>query len=286
MRFLKTIKRPLSYIHGQLIKLYDTFTIKEVEVSVGDIILQRGEIDHCQFLLSSRMLDVKDFCEHNDKSFKYQNAISRATFGDSHKEELGNTRFASLIESYREKGYDSKSTILVDKECRLIDGNHRMGTNLYFGINNINVRMTKRGSSFGRNIDQYLKMNVATEVIEKIMAGYKDIQEWLVATGNTFCCILKNENNATDIVSDMGFMTDILRVKPLPIGGGVIAQFSVRNPNYVIEDNELVSQRVIVIENIIRRRYHIYTNDNQIIISHNCKRGHELYMEYVESIHS
>lgn len=219
MGILKTIKRPLSYIHGKLIRLYDTFTTKEVEASVGDIILQRGEIDHCQFLLSSRMLDVKDFCEHNDKNFKYQNAISQATFGNSHKEALGNARFASLIESYKEKGYDSKSTILVDKEWRLNDGNHRMGTNLYFGINNINVRMTKRCSNFGRDVDQYFKINVATSIIDKVMAGYKDILEWLVATGNTFCCILKNESNATDIVSDMGFMADILCVRPLPMGG-------------------------------------------------------------------
>lgn len=126
------IKRPFSIVHGLWLKTYDNITAKEIEVSVGDIILQRSNIDHCQFLLSSRMLDVRNYCENNIKNFIYRNTVARAAWGSHHKEEIGNKHFTSLIESYKLKGYDPVSTILVDRDCRLIDGNHRMGTNLYY----------------------------------------------------------------------------------------------------------------------------------------------------------
>ena len=42
--------------------------------------------------------------------------------------------FISLINSFRAKGFDSKYPILVNKDCLIIDGAHRMACSLYFDI--------------------------------------------------------------------------------------------------------------------------------------------------------
>lgn len=84
----------LRKCHFLLLKVYDCLTSKQCEVSVGDIILQRAQLDHCQFLLITRYLDVAAFVSGRDKSFIYQNTVSRAVWGISHKEERGNKHFA------------------------------------------------------------------------------------------------------------------------------------------------------------------------------------------------
>ncbi len=220
MDIKRLLKRPLSKLHGTYLKLYDKITQKTITISVGDIILSRDSIDHCQFLLSSRMLDAKRYVENDDATFNNRNTIARACWGVHHKEEIGNMHFKTLIESYKEKGYDPSSTILVDRDCRLIDGNHRMGTNLYFKIEDINVRMVKRLSNYAHNIDWYFRKKLSSNFINDVLKGYNDIQQWLIESGNTFCCLIRDKKFKDYILSDLRVLTNVLHVSEMPTSMG------------------------------------------------------------------
>lgn len=174
------IRRLLGKIFGVLIRFYDKMTATGCEVSVGDIILKRAELDHCQFLLTTRKLDVAAYVSGRDKTFPHQNTVSRAVFGAAHKEEWGNMHFTNLIGSYQTEGYDSTSLLTVEKECRLIDGNHRMGVNLFMGIERLNVRFLKRSSGFPRNLDRYFKLGINSNFLVEVYVEFCNIQKWLL----------------------------------------------------------------------------------------------------------
>lgn len=101
---------------------------------------QRCAVEHNQFLATSRLLDVEKF-HLGDHSFTYQNVISSAAYENNHISEIGNKHFTDFINSYEECGYDGKSSLTVDNNLRLIDGNHRIGLHLYMGIDEIQVRI-------------------------------------------------------------------------------------------------------------------------------------------------
>lgn len=280
----KSIRKFIGKIYAWIIRTYDHLTATRCEVSVGDIILQRAEMDFCQFLLTSRKMDVQDYCNGTDKTFPYMCTISGCKYGPNYKPENGRLLFAKLIESYQEKGYDPTSFLTVDKECRLIDGNHRMGVNLFMGIEKLNVRYLKRSSGFSRNLDGYFKIGLKTAFIEKVKGEFYHIQKWLVETGNTFCCLLKGEyqNDSVSLISDLGCMShinnDIIRCKSDNNKmGGVLIQFSLDFPSYIVKKGKLVSLRALEIEKMLEQRKKQFGLDVEIKVSKNCLEGKELW---------
>ena len=114
-------------IKKMLVDLYDSRTAQSCSASIGDIMNLRRNVEHNQFLATTRYLDIKDYVEYNKQTFVWQNTVSRAAYGNKHREEDGNMAFSKLITSYQSKGYDPNSLFIVDKDMRLLDGNHRMG---------------------------------------------------------------------------------------------------------------------------------------------------------------
>ena len=276
------IRKLLGIIHGSLLRFYDKLTAQECEVSVGDIILRRAEFDHCQFLLTTRKLDVSSYLSGRDRSFPYQNTISRAVYGAAHKEEQGNRMFATLIESYMANGYVKSSLLTVDKECRLIDGNHRMGLNLHMGIERINVRYLRRFSPFPRNLDTYLMMGISSFFMEEVYTEFCNIQKWLIKTGNTFCCTLKGEFEKGEIslLNDLRQSSNVLNVQNvggLEYRGGVLVQFAIDYPSYYVKGGRLYSRRAEDIERLLHQRKKLYGLDVDIKLSKNCIEGKEMW---------
>ena len=111
----------------------------------------------------------------------------------------GNNAFSKLIKSYHERGYDSASYFVVDPDLSLLDGNHRMGMNLYMGIDKINVHVLRRKSRNPRAVDWYLKVGLDTEFIKIVTDKYKKLQQKMMDTGNVFCAIVPTESLAYDI---------------------------------------------------------------------------------------
>jgi len=189
----------LRKIKSALINLYDRLTAKTATISIGDIVNQRTDIENNQFLLTTRLLDIEDYCERGIETFNWQNTISRKAYGERHREQDGNNAFSKLINSYQERGYDSSSYFVVDPDLRLLDGNHRMGMNLYMGIDKINVHVLKRKSRNPRAVDWYLKVGLDTEFIKSVINKYKNLQQRMMDTGNVFCAIVPTESLAQDI---------------------------------------------------------------------------------------
>ena len=279
----KLIRKVLGSIYNAIVDTYDGFTAKECEVSVGDIILERAEFEHCQFLLTTRILDVTAYMERGDITFPYQNTVSRSVYGFAHKEEQGNQQFIELIESYKEKGYDSNSLLTVDRECRLIDGNHRMGLNLYMGIEKLNVRVLKRTSHFSRNLDRYLRLGIKSSFMTEVINEFQTLQKWLIEPGNTFCCLLQGEyeNENVSLLVDLHNMVNVMNIINANYNGGSslgakLIQFSLDFPDYCIKERHLVSNRAVQIEMILQERIEHFRLHAKVIVSKNCLEGKEM----------
>ena len=94
---------PIKKIKRVIFNKYDDLTELITTASAGDLLLPRSrDIEHNQFLVASRLLDVKAFYNDGNESFYYQNAISRATYGEKHDSKLGDERFKSLLNSYQD----------------------------------------------------------------------------------------------------------------------------------------------------------------------------------------
>ena len=192
-------------IKKMLVDLYDSRTAQSCSASIGDIMNLRRNVEHNQFLATTRYLDIKDYVEYNKQTFVWQNTVSRAAYGNKHREEDGNMAF-----------------FIVDKDMRLLDGNHRMGMNLYTDQHKINVRVLKRKSKNPGNLDWYLQKKISADFLKKVYNAYLQIQEWLIETGDTFCCIVPENEK----LSELDLMVNIKSVhryrlqSPLFVGGG------------------------------------------------------------------
>lgn len=72
----------LRFLYNWLVHTYDKVTSHEVELSVGDVMLQRGALPEAnQFLATSKVLDIKAYVERSDETFRYQNTFSRIAYG-------------------------------------------------------------------------------------------------------------------------------------------------------------------------------------------------------------
>ncbi len=281
---IRNARRFAEKIYGSILEMRDNYSAKQCEASVGDIILQRAELEHCQFLLTARKMDIEAYCSGEDKTFPYQNTVSRAIYGIDHEEELGNRQFAELIQSYKDNGYNPSSYLTVDNDCRLIDGNHRMGMNLYMGIERFNIRILKRESVNKKNLDRYFELGLSTSFIKRVFDESQRIQEWLINTGNTFCCLIQGEvaKDNISLVSDIEMMTTVLKkeVKAKSKVESVLIQFSLIEPKYEIRDNKLESQRVFEIERLLKKRAAKYSLNTLIRVSKSCLEGKEIWKEF------
>ena len=246
-----------------------------------------GNVEHNQFLATTRYLDIKDYIENNKHSFYWQNTISRAAYGDKHREQEGNDAFTGLIESYLEKGYDENSFLVVDENLKLLDGNHRMGMNIYTKNHKINVRVLKRKSKNPNNLDWYVRNKIPADFMHKVYETYRQIQENLIESGDTFCCILPGNKE----IPEFDMMVNIKKIyeykTPDEIcideckginfeNSGKYIQFTLENPKYEIENSVLISNRIKEIKHILEER-HGKEFVSQIYFSRSCAEGMEIF---------
>lgn len=264
-------------LYRLLLESYYNIACTRFECSVGDILLQRDIIQTNQFLLTSRLLDVEAYLSGADKSFPFQNAISYKTYGNNHNEELGNSRFKALIESYVREGYHFDSFVTCDRNMNLLDGNHRMGLHIYEGLDTISVRRIKRKIPFQYGIDNYYQLGLPSSFIEQILDRYSQIQQWLIEEGMTFCAYIYGEG-IDMLLKDLNRLCKVLKVLVCNDNQGLLVQFSMPDPQYTIKEGGLVSERVLEIERIINGRI---KGAVTFQISKNCFEGQRIYREYL-----
>lgn len=276
---LKIIGKALGFyqLYGKVLDWWNNKTCQRFECSVGDILLLRDVPNSHQLLLTSRLLDVEEYISKGNETFPYQNAISYKTYGKKHREADGNSSFKALIESYMRDGYHSDSYITCDREMTLLDGNHRMGLQIYEQMEKVSVRMLRRRVAFEYSADWYYRVGLPTDFMERIFKQFSNIQKWLIDNGMTFCAYI-NTHNSEDLTNDFGRLCRVLNVISINMGG-VLIQFSMPNPDYTAIKGKLVSKRALMLEDILRKRAHY---DGIVKISKNCLEGKELFNEYIK----
>lgn len=267
----------LTNIKRIIINIYDNLFASECAASIGDIMLCRGIIENNQFLATTRLLDIEDWF-NNKKDFKWQNTISYAAYGDQHQKESGNRAFESLISSYEKNGYDITSPFVVDKACLLLDGNHRMGMNLYHGFHEVSLKVLKRKGKNGYGLDWYVKKKIPKCFLDSVLERYQKIQNQLVEDGDTFCCIASNKA----IVEALSYLCNIKAIHKYcekNNRGGTerwFVQFTVEDPQYCVNRGTLLSYRSLEIEKILVNRF----EREDIFVSKNCLEGYRMYRKH------
>lgn len=202
-------------LYSKYTRWRDNATCERFECCLGDILLQRDAPNNHQLLLTSRLLDVEEYLESGNDTFPYQNAISYKTYGTNHQEEAGNKAFKALIESYKKNGYRSDSYITLDKDMVLLDGNHRMGLQIYEKLEKVSARMLRRKVNFEYGGDWYYRVGLPTTFMERIYTRYAEIQKWLIEKGMTFCALSDAKGEEREaLISDARHLTTVLAVHP------------------------------------------------------------------------
>lgn len=269
------MKKLLLNIWSALLKIYDRFTSREIEVSIGDIILSQPHPDFILFLAASRHLDAMHYCSGEDRSFKYMHGISSKWHGKKYSPEKGEKKFKDLIESFRKKGYDPSSLLVMDKDLNLDNGTHRLALCLLSGVYNVKVLVIRRKAIVYRTVDWYYNAGLESGLLEEISNEYERIYNMLIDDGHAFRCRIEGnvKTIAEDIKKDLYVLCGYTHISILQESENSIEySFSILNPCYTIDNKEkqLLSKRSVEIEGIMKNRYE--NRGVAISLSKNCIR--------------
>lgn len=269
--------------------IYDYFTSKIVRCSIGDLMLLRDEMYENQFLVASRVCDIKYYMHDNVDDFPFQTEISSVKYGlDNYNATFYNDRFKKLIESYKENGCKDDFPLIADNFFRLADGNHRLACNYFFQIEEIGVKFTQRIVPYKLGIDSFLNSNLSESFLKTVVAEYKQIQKELISRGDCFCCLTSDElfvdllsysakilkKVVVDLKEEMT-LPDKTNVRP---GIFFLALFSLSSPNYCQKNGSLFSKRIVDLRRILNIRMNSdKEGDKVLFLSNNCLEGYKLY---------
>jgi hypothetical protein len=256
-----------------ILKLYDRFTSKNVTVSIMDLMVEKGELDHHQFLVAARLLDIEEYfsngrCDDNS-IFRWQNKTSQFAYGNKYNKTLGNEKFKNLIESYKTNGYDERSAIIVNKNYRILDGTHRLALNIYYKMDTINVCVISRSAKTINSTNWYYKIGMKTVDIKRILARYKEIKNGYKV--HDFVAILQTEAASyyDSITDDMKILCKVERYEDVINDDNYIQRIiylNFDNPLYISQRNgqNPFSQKANEIQEIINTRYKNITQSNHL----------------------
>jgi len=265
----------LCKIHIAVRDIYDYFTAKEIMFPLADLLHTHGEILEVQFVVASRVADIERFLE-GDNEFHFQNVISNALWGDRHNRSLGDERFAELIKSVMNNGYDNKRSILtVDCNYSIVDGTHRAAMALVAGVPYVRAKVVRWKSYHPHNIDWFLNPLIPSEDLEGIKAAYIRLQKKLCSAGFSFSCLIKGvgKDMAQNVENDLRVISEVVGISELS-SGSIKIGFLLSNPQFYIKDNQVISKRVENIERLINTRYPDLSG--KIRFAYNSAQGAEL----------
>lgn len=288
--------RIIAKLKSLIIQSVDKTLSKSCTCSIGDLLLEHGEKHPFQFIVASRLLDIENFHNNGNTEFLYQNAVARILWGQRHDEDGGNQKFLDLINSYSEFGHKSSSILQVDRNYVLENGTHRVAACLYYGYYQVNIMRLPR--KLGRikheyHWDWFLRNPVPTPIINAISERYDNIQCQLVATGDTFVCVVSNSVYNSQFIEDLGKLVTILKTSKYSLKKagssnkdirkeeipecGFLIQFSIKEPSYKIISCRLISERAIEIADVMKMRCKTFYSDIDFRMSSSCLEGASIY---------
>lgn len=159
---------------------------KIIELPVSDFILMQFHSYDIRQLeridLAARYLALEQYDQKNRDGIALDNLIQEKWVGKDWE-----IRFRNLIDSVREKGFDTAYPIEADKNLHLIDGSHRTTIALYNNIEFVKVRINNCEFKSGLGMDSLWGFGLRQEQLERIeIAAEKILQK----SRYPFVCIL------------------------------------------------------------------------------------------------
>lgn len=283
------IKKIIRILYIKINVVYDFFTSKNVVCSIGDLMLLRSEMYENQFLVSSRVLDIKDYFFNKSTKFNFQTQISLSKYGEKkYKANYYNEKFIELIKSYQKEGYKEGTPLLADKFLRLMDGNHRLACNYFFEMEKVSVKFVKRRVPYRFGIDCFVDCRLSSDLLRIVFDEYKEIQKKLVSRGDCFCFF----SDDSEIAQSLHYVARVLKQvqvdlkNDLVLSDGVavhsgkycLVLFSLPNPNYYCKGNRLFSARIDEIRKILMKKKNIERDSTELLLlTDSCLEGFLLY---------
>ena len=242
-------------IHILIRNLYDKFTAKVVDIPLACLFSYSDFPDEIQFVVAARVLDIKNFIE-GKTDFYYQNLISNIQWGDKHDRQLGNSRFAALIRSVQEQGYDNdKSIVTTDDKFRLIDGTHRVAMAYMAGISTVRAKVVRWKSHHNTNLDLFLHSTFSEDDTRNVLDAWKEIKEktsisYKLTVNKT---TPEQAQAALDLQAELKLLEKVVDVENSE--GQMTISFLLRNPEFCIEGGVVISNRIIRLRGLLNKRY-------------------------------
>lgn len=249
---------------------------RKVEFSLGELMLQRGEPSHAQFVISALLMDVENYCDKNDASFHYQN-VGRGLRGFNEAEiDASNDRFRRTIDSVVQNGYREDSLLQVGRDITLHDGTHRTAICLY--LNHYALKGNAycyKSPFFYRTADEFIQfMGFPQDYVNEVLDKYHQIQDSLIGNGLVYGCF--SEKDPSTYLEKMAglHLHSCRHVRPDQSGReGYYLQFTMDDPNYRIKGDRIVSRTCERLEKTLKANY----PSTSFWVSKNCMEGKEMF---------
>lgn len=191
--------------------LYVRFRIKSISIEVAELFFQHnGEYDFKRYDMIVRLLAVENYFGKNDFGFNLYRRMQAARVNRDW-EDPAVERFHKLIKSYDNRGYDTTSPIILDKNLHLIDGSHRMALAMYYHTKQINAIVKPITFNTFYGIEWFKINGFTNDECNKMIAKYEELKNYY---STPFICTLWNPINAyyDDITKKLGLFGDIREV--------------------------------------------------------------------------
>ena len=194
------IKRIIRAVRRRALNYINKRRSKTVSLEVAELFFQHnGESDFMRYDMIVRLLAVENYFGKNDYGFDFYRRMqaSRKSEGWVGPAE---ERFRNLIKSYDEKGYDSKSKIILDKNLHLVDGSHRMAMAMYYNQPRISASIHRQACNIFYGIEWFRINGFTDKECNILRSKYEELK--VKYTTPFICSIWAPAHNYFDEITE------------------------------------------------------------------------------------
>ena len=128
------------------------------------------------------------------------------------------------------------------------------------------------------NVDGYYLKDISSKFLSKIHQQTLMIHQNLVSQGICFCTSAKslNTQQLKQFVDDIKALVQVEKV--FYRDKEILVLFSLKAPQYIIKNKTLISQRALIVKEILSKRYN---HNVEFSISNNCLEGKMLFNSWM-----
>lgn len=123
---------------------------------------------------------IKSYFNNDDKWWKIYNSMQYKRVLQNKlipRDKINNEeKFKSLIDNFKENGFQDQYPIIINRNFRLVDGSHRLALALYFNVKYVPVRIDEKSLCFEKEYSlAWFKENGFNEIIDDLIDTYNYI---------------------------------------------------------------------------------------------------------------